>query len=79
MIGRGTSDRLRHRGWLWLLLLPCLAILFVPSFNRVDPVWFGIPFFYWYQLAWIPLSAVVIAIVHAATRGRGDTGSGGGA
>ncbi len=48
----------------WLLLAtPCIAVLAVPWFNRVDPKLFGIPFFYWWQMAWVPLSGVAIAIV----------------
>ena len=62
----------RKRFWYWLLLVPCVAVVWVPSFNRIEPAWFGIPFFYWYQLLWIPLSAVVIAVVYVATRERGD-------
>ena len=67
--------RSRKRLWYWLLLVPCLAAVCVPSFNKLEPAWFGIPFFYWYQLLWIPLCAVVIAIVYVATYER-DDGSG---
>ena len=66
------SGKSRKRLWYWLLLVPCLAVVCVPSFNRVEPAWFGIPFFYWYQLLWIPLSAVVIGVDYGMTRERGD-------
>jgi hypothetical protein len=46
----------------------------VSSYNRLEPAWFGIPFFYWYQLLWIPLSAVVVAIVYIATQSGSDSG-----
>ena len=52
---------------LWarlLLLIPCIAVLWVPFYNRVEPTWGGVPFFYWYQLLWIILGAVIIAIVY---------------
>jgi hypothetical protein len=39
----------------WLLLLPFLGILWVPLYNSRTPELFGFPFFYWYQMAWIPL------------------------
>jgi len=65
----------RKRLWYWLLLVPCLAVVCVPSFNKIEPAWLGIPFFYWYQLLWIPLSAVVIWIVYIMTRDR-DRGAG---
>ena len=42
--------------WNWVLLLPLLTVLFPPLYNRVTPELFGIPFFYWYQMAIIPLS-----------------------
>ncbi len=66
------SRKPRKRFWYWLLLVPCLAVVCVPSFNRLEPAWFGIPFFYWYQLLWIPLSAVVISVVYIASREGGD-------
>ncbi len=58
--------------WYWLLVVPLVALMWVPSFNSVEPELFGIPFFYWYQLAWVPISAVVTAVVYVKTaRGRG--------
>ncbi|MBL7236142.1 DUF3311 domain-containing protein [Novacetimonas hansenii] len=43
-----------------LLLLPFVGLLWVPLYNRTDPVLFGFPFFYWYQLAWVPVTSVLI-------------------
>ena len=40
----------------------------LPGFYaRDDPELAGIPFFYWYQVAWILLSAIITAIVYRAT------------
>ncbi|MDE2094931.1 MAG: DUF3311 domain-containing protein [Burkholderiales bacterium] len=47
-----------------LLAIPCVAVLVVPWFNTLEPALFGIPFFYWWQLVWVPLSGVFIAIVY---------------
>jgi len=47
-----------------LLLIPFVAVLWVPFYNSVQPTLVGIPFFYWYQLLWIILGAVMIAIVY---------------
>lgn len=47
-----------------LLAIPCIAVLIVPWFNRIEPELFGIPFFYWWQLLWVPLSGVFIGIVY---------------
>ncbi len=43
-----------------LLLLPFAAMLWVPSYNRIEPELAGIPFFYWYQLMWIVLGALIL-------------------
>jgi hypothetical protein len=61
--------------WLWLLVLPWIAMIWVPSYNRVEPTWWGFPFFYWYQLLWVLISAVITAFVYFMTRNdvpRGD-------
>ncbi|MFC1417337.1 DUF3311 domain-containing protein [Streptacidiphilus cavernicola] len=41
-----------------LLAAPFVALLWVGSYSRLDPAFIGVPFFYWYQLAWVVLSAV---------------------
>lgn len=51
-----------------LLLIPVVAMLWVSSYNRIEPALAGFPFFYWYQLMWVLLSAVIIGIVHAMER-----------
>ncbi|RKT15975.1 uncharacterized protein DUF3311 [Streptomyces sp. 1114.5] len=40
------------------LLVPIVAMLWVPSYDKTDPAVGGMPFFYWYQLLWVPASAV---------------------
>jgi Protein of unknown function (DUF3311) len=56
---------------LWarlLLILPFISMLWVSSYNTAEPMVAGIPFFYWYQLLWILISAVLIAIVYVVER-----------
>ena len=60
----------RGRGWQLLLLIPFVATLCVPFFNRVTPDVAGIPFFYWYQFLWIGIGAALTAVVYFATRGE---------
>jgi hypothetical protein len=60
----GPVRRRRFRLLHLLLLLPFAAILWVPSYNRLDPELAGIPFFYWYQLLWIPLGALILLPVY---------------
>jgi len=43
-----------------LLAIPCLLALAVPLYNSITPTFFGFPFFYWYCLALVPLSALFI-------------------
>lgn len=40
------------------LLVPIVAMLWVSSYDKNDPAVAGVPFFYWYQLLWVPASAV---------------------
>jgi hypothetical protein len=54
--------------WYWLLLIPCLAILAIPFYNRVEPRLFGFPFFYWYQFLWVVLSSAITALVYSKVR-----------
>jgi hypothetical protein len=50
-----------------------LLVIWPPLFNKVDPKLFGIPFFYWFQLAVIPVGVVCTTLVYLATaRGRGN-------
>ncbi|MBV9859656.1 MAG: DUF3311 domain-containing protein [Alphaproteobacteria bacterium] len=58
------------RVWYVLLLLPYVALALVPTYNTVEPAWGGIPFFYWYQLLWIPISAGLTLVVYFATHPR---------
>lgn len=64
----GSGERPTSWGWYILLLVPFIAILWVPSYASADPALLGIPFFYWYQFLWILISAVLTAIVYFATR-----------
>jgi hypothetical protein len=54
-----------------LLLAPFVGLLWVPFYNFQEPALFGFPFFYWYQLAWVPITSVLIWLVHRA-RPRDD-------
>jgi hypothetical protein len=62
------AERSDHSHWNWLLLLPLLATLYPPLYNRIEPLLFDIPFFYWYQLLAIGISVVVTLIVYRKTR-----------
>lgn len=36
-----------------LLMIPIVALMWVPSYDRTDPVVLGFPFFFWYQFLWV--------------------------
>jgi Protein of unknown function (DUF3311) len=59
-----------RKAWYWLFVLPFLGLLWPPLYAKADPVLFGFPFFYWYQFAWVIVSAVLTGIVYLATRRR---------
>ncbi|MEV8392133.1 MULTISPECIES: DUF3311 domain-containing protein [unclassified Streptomyces] len=41
------------------LVAPFVALLWVGSYAKLEPTFIGIPFFYWYQMLWVPVSAVL--------------------
>jgi hypothetical protein len=54
---------------LILLLVPCIVALWVPLYNSISPVLFGIPFFFWLQLVLIPISALAIVAADRIRKG----------
>jgi hypothetical protein len=52
----------------FLLLLPYLALLWLPFYNDVQPPLLGFPFFYWYQFLWVPLTSLILYIVYRWVR-----------
>ena len=65
-----TRRHLNYSAWNWLLLLPLVAVLLPWLYNREEPTLFGIPFFYWYQLAAIAVGVLSTLVVYRATRGE---------
>jgi hypothetical protein len=67
-----------RKGASWLLLLfalPFIALLWPPFYNFTEPSLIGIPFFYWFQLAWILVTALLTLVVYLA--GPRETRQGG--
>jgi len=61
----GAKPTPRARAIFSLLFLVIVFVtLWVPLYNRVDPVVFGIPFFYWFQVSWIVVTAVVTVVAY---------------
>jgi Protein of unknown function (DUF3311) len=62
--------REQRTGLYWLFLIPIAATLLPWIFNSRSPELIGIPFFYWYQLLWVPLTVILTVWVYRATRRR---------
>ena len=58
---------LRWSNWNLLLIVP-LLMLITPWFNFDQPRLFGMPFFYWYQFAFVPLGVLCVALVYIKTK-----------
>jgi len=69
-MARDSRTTSNSPSWLWYLLLlpPFVGMLWVPFYNRLEPSIDGVPFFYWYQFAWIGVSVVLTTIVYFGTR-----------
>ncbi|MEN3583132.1 DUF3311 domain-containing protein [Streptomyces sp. ZYX-F-203] len=46
------------------LAAPFVAMLWVDSYARIDPRFAGIPFFYWYQMAWVVVSTALTMVAY---------------
>ena len=68
MNGEPSRPRRQNRSVLLLLLVPLVAVLVPEIYNFNSPAIGGMPFFYWWQLLWIPGVAVCVGIVYFATR-----------
>lgn len=65
-----VKRRFRWRGLLFLL--PTAGVLLTPLVFRAEPRLLGLPFYWWYLLAWAPVTAVLIALVVAGIRDEPD-------
>jgi hypothetical protein len=74
---RGWTD-VRFRAWNLLLLVPLISIV-PPLFNMAEPRLGGLPFFYWFQIAIVPVGILCTVAVHRMTRGVDDEASAAGA
>jgi hypothetical protein len=45
-----------------LLAVAIVVPLFVPAYSVDEPRLAGMPFFYWYQMSWIPITSALVGI-----------------
>lgn len=60
------------------LIAPFVAMVWVGSYAKIEPTLIGIPFFYWYQMAWVPISAALTSTAYVLVRREQRARKGGG-
>ena len=65
---KGAQKKEKASWWYLLFVVQYAVILWPPLYNKAEPAVLGVPFFYWFQLAWVVVSAVITAVVYFATR-----------
>src|SRR5215469_11982959 len=64
MASRSPTQR-KGRSWLLIfLIVPFIVLLYPPVYNSIDPTLIGIPFFYWFPLLWIIITAVITGALY---------------
>ena len=71
--GQAPPAAKRTRTGVWiviaiLLLASVVATLWVPFYAHANPTLGGFPFFYWYQLIWIPIVAILAWLAYLLTK-----------
>jgi magnesium-transporting ATPase (P-type) len=51
-----------------VLAASLVATLWVPFYNHLTPMLGGFPFFYWYQLIWVPIVAILSAVAYLLSK-----------
>lgn len=60
-----TPTQSRRRSWLLvLLIIPFIVLLYPPFYNSIDPTFIGMPFFYWFPLLMIILTAILTGTLY---------------
>ena len=55
-----------------LLIIPLIALALVPTYAQATPRLFGFPFFYWYSMMWVPVTACfTYAAYYVIAKARG--------
>ena len=65
--------RTRTGTGIWIVIAVLLAAslvgtLWVPFYNHTSPTLGDFPFFYWYQLMWVPIVAILSAAAYLLNR-----------
>jgi hypothetical protein len=63
-----VNKRRGRRSWYLLFIIVFAMVLWPPFYNKIEPTLMGMPFFYWYQMLCVLVSAVITAIIYLRTR-----------
>jgi hypothetical protein len=66
-----NPPRTHVAAWVFVTILLVIAVagtLVVPIYARSTPKLGDFPFFYWYQLLWVPLVGILSGIAYVITR-----------
>ncbi|MCL4496889.1 MAG: DUF3311 domain-containing protein [Deltaproteobacteria bacterium] len=58
-----------------LIIIPIAVLAAVPLYDRVEPAFLGMPFFYWFQTLWLVLAAILYSAASkliSKEKGGGD-------
>lgn len=73
--GSPPTDRRRIVAACVCLVIPVVALLAVPLYDQREPDIAGIPFFFWYQFAWVFLCSALTWTAYKLVLGaRGEDG-----
>jgi uncharacterized membrane protein YhaH (DUF805 family) len=72
--GHTDSRHQKHgsKWWYLLLFIPLVGLLYPPFYNSFHPDLGGVPFFIWYQFAWVLGGAATTLVVTALTNRAED-------
>ncbi|MGH3765945.1 MAG: DUF3311 domain-containing protein [Pseudonocardiaceae bacterium] len=65
---RGRRGKWRRAVIACLLVVPCAAVLWVPSYAAGTPRFGGLPLFYWYMVAWLLITPAFMVIAYILLR-----------
>ena len=61
-----APSRLKRTVWYVFLFVPFFTAICVPLYNRIEPSFYGIPFFYWFQFVLIVVAAAITGAAYKA-------------
>ena len=67
-----STARSHRTRWYWAFLIPLGLVIAVPFYNKAEPALWGLPFFYWAQLLFVVVGAVVTGAVYCLTPESGS-------